>query len=253
MWIHGKRMLPIIQTFKLSRLLTEGLRSGFGEEHPLVRMALIMSVIRVLTSASSSAIIEDLEHVCDAEPNSTLAYFYCDFRDPAKQNIRGLLSSLLLQLSLRLDPDGSALSTLYTAHDHGSRQPTEDTLRKAVKGMLELSHQGPVYIVIDAVDECPNSTPIPDHRAEILNLIEELVALPTNVHVCITSRPESDIASILQPLASTSLALHAEDGQALDIKHYIESIIRSDIKFGCWREEVKLHAIETLVNKADGM
>lgn len=190
--------------------------------------------------------------MCDVLPNSTLAYFYCDFQDSAKQNLRGLLLSLLLHLSPQLDHDYTALSALYSKHGDGAQQPSEDTLRTAVKDMLKLAVQGRTYIVIDAVDECPN-TSLPDSRNKILRFIEELAALPTNIHICVTSRPESDIEDTLRSLASCRLALHTENGQMFDIEHYVKSIITSDHQFRRWREADRIYAIETLVQKADGM
>ncbi|OCH90561.1 hypothetical protein OBBRIDRAFT_793226 [Obba rivulosa] len=38
-----------------------------------------------------------------AQPNSTYVFFYCDFRESAKQNVRGKLSSLPIQLSAQSD------------------------------------------------------------------------------------------------------------------------------------------------------
>ena len=54
--------------------------------------------------------------------------------------------------------------------------------------------QGPIYIIVDAVDECPNFLGRPSARDDVLELIEELVDLKLpNLHLCVASRPEMDI------------------------------------------------------------
>jgi hypothetical protein len=65
---------------------------------------------------------------------------------------------------------------------------------ECLKEMLTLPLQGPTYIILDALDECPNNSGIPSPRKEVLQLINELVDLRLpNLHICATSRPEIDI------------------------------------------------------------
>jgi hypothetical protein len=85
----------------------------------------------------SSTIVEATEAVSDAE-SALMAYYYFDFRDTAKQDIRGLLTSLLTQLSTKSDRFGSILSNLYSKHDSGSRQPVNHALQQCLVEMLQL-------------------------------------------------------------------------------------------------------------------
>jgi hypothetical protein len=58
--------------------------------------------------------------------------------------------------------------------------------------MLILDVQRPTYIIMDALDECPNLSTIPSPREEVLEFVDELVGLHlSNLHLCVTSRPES--------------------------------------------------------------
>jgi hypothetical protein len=123
-----------------------------------------------------------------------MAYYYCDFRDVNKQDRYGLLSSLLSQLSYKSDSCYEVLSRLYSANASGIGRPDDNVLTECIKEMLGLPGQGPIYIIIDALDECPNVSGTPSAREEILELVEELVDLKLpNVHLCVTSRPEVDI------------------------------------------------------------
>ena len=185
---------------------------------------------------------------------ATMAYYYFDFRDVKKQDCYGLLSSLISQLSAESDSCYNILSQLYSDHARGIRKPGIDALKKCMTDMLSLPGQGPTYILVDAVDECPILSGTPSAREEVLELIEELVDLNLpNVHLCVASRPEMDIRMVLEPLTSLKLSLHDEGGQKEDIIEYIKFIVRSDRSMRRWKEEDKQLVIDTLSERADGM
>jgi len=185
---------------------------------------------------------------------ASLAYYYFDFKDSQKQDRRGLLSSLLLQLSARSDVFGELLTQMHLTHDEGSRQPSENDLIYNLKEMLTVYGQGKIYIVLDALDECSNKSGMPTSREKVLNLLEDLISLRLpHVHICVTSRPERDIQTALEPLASHHVSLHEEGGQRQDIIDYLKSVVESDPRMGKWREEDKQLVIDTLARKADGM
>jgi len=120
--------------------------------------------------------------------------------------------------------------------------------------MLSLPGQGQIYIVVDALDECPNVLGTPSAREEVLDLIEELVDLKLpHVHICVASRPEIDIRSVLGPLTSLQVSVHDEKGQKEDIIEYIKSVIHSDRRMRKWKKLDQELVIDMLSEKADGM
>jgi hypothetical protein len=142
-----------------------------------------------LTLPISSAIIQDIMALREAG-QAAVAYFYFDFRDTDKQNLRNALPSLLTQLSARSDHCCDLLSRVYKAHDDGALKPNSSTMITCLNEMLTLPNQGPIYIILDALDECPNTSGIPSARKQVLNLIKDLVGLRlSNLHLCVTSRP----------------------------------------------------------------
>ncbi|KAH9022679.1 hypothetical protein EDB85DRAFT_367358 [Lactarius pseudohatsudake] len=202
-----------------------------------------------------SAIIQDILVLWEAGLAS-MAYFYFDFKDTNKQNLRNLLPSLLTQLSTRSDSCCDVLSRIYTAHDDGARKPSTTTLVACLKEMLALPGQGPIYIILDALDECPNTSGIPPARRQVLDLTKDLVGLQLpNLHICITSRPENDIRAALEPLAFHPVSIHEQSGQKKDIEDYIRSVVYagSDTAMRRWRDKDKELVIETLTDRADGM
>jgi hypothetical protein len=183
-----------------------------------------------------------------------MAYYYFDFRDVKKQDCHGLLSSLISQLSAKSDSCLNILSQLYSDNGRGIEKPNIDALKKSITDMLSLPGQDPIYIVIDALDECPNFPGRPSAREEVLRLIKEIVDLKLpNMHLCVASRPEVDIRVVLEPLTSLKISLHDETGQKEDILKYINSVVHSDWSMRKWKEEDKQLVIDTLSDKADGM
>jgi hypothetical protein len=76
---------------------------------------------------ASSTIIEDIDAM-RKYGLASLAFFYCDFREDQKSILRGLLSSLLVQLCHQSDSYCDMLSKFYLEHAKGSRHPSDDAL-----------------------------------------------------------------------------------------------------------------------------
>jgi len=200
----------------------------------------------------SSAIIEDI-HAMQKAGLASLAFFYCDFRDNRKTELRGLLSSFLVQLYHQSDSYFDILSSFYSEHDKGSRPPSDDALVGCFKNLLKLSGLAPVYLIVDGLDECPKPSVVRSPRAEVLSLIEDLVKTQIrNLRVCVTSRPEPDIEKILDPLIFCSVSLHEEIGQRRDIEDYINSVINTRTT-KMWKEEHRKQAIDVLTQNSNGM
>ena len=184
-----------------------------------------------------------------------MAYFYFDFKDLQKQSCHDLLLSLVSQLSSSSSPCCDILHRIYTKLQNGARQPSDDTLKECLKEMLTLPGQGPIFIILDALDECPDSG-IPSPRREVLRLVKELVDLDLKeLHICATSRPEVDIRAVLEPLAFRSVSLHDQSGQKTDIADYVRNVVNtsSSLAMRRWRDDDKNLVIETLTERADGM
>ena len=203
---------------------------------------------------SRSSIIQEVELMHEDGSATMMAYYYFDFRDVKKQDCDGLLSSLILQLSAQSDSCYNILSQFYSDNRRGIRTPGIIALKMCLKDMLSLPGQGSIYIIVDALDECPNFPGTPSAREKVLNLIEYLVGLELpNVHLCVASRPEMDIRMVLEPLTTLKISLHDEIGQKEDIVKYIESVVRSDQSMRRWKEEDMQLVVNTLSGKADGM
>lgn len=186
--------------------------------------------------------------------DALLAFFYFDFREDQKKELRGLLSSLLVQLCHQSESYCDVLSAFYSEHGSGSQHASDDALVGCLKDLLKLPGQIPVYLVVDGLDECPITAHMPSPREEVLNFIDDLVKskLP-NLRICLTSRPEIDVKVVLSPLTSYSVSLHREKGQMQDIDKYISFVVNTDKGMRQWNAKDKQLVIDTLTKRADGM
>ena len=185
---------------------------------------------------------------------ASLAMFYCDFREDQKKGIRGLLSSVLVQLCHQSDAYCDILSKLYSEHKDGSENASDGRLVRCLKDVIKVPRQAPIFLVVDALDECPNTSSLSSPREEVLTLLEDLIdSQVANLRICVTSRPEADIKPILEPLTFYSVSLHDEHGQMEDLENYIKSVVNTNRNMRRWRLEHKQLVIDVLTERADGM
>jgi hypothetical protein len=252
LWIHGKR--TFLSEFLGRAPSDSDVVSGLWEKRHLVCLS-FLAVCRDSLFASSS-IIQDITVLCRAG-SAVMAYFYFNSTDLNKQTCHDLLRSLVYQLSVRSSPCGDILHHLYKTHENGDQQPSDDTLKEYLKEVLRLWGHGPIFIILDALDECLESPGIPSPRNEVLQLVKELVDLDLQrrLHICVTSRPEVDIRAVLEPLASHSVSLDDESGQKTDIADYVRRVVNSSpsTAMRTWRAEDKSLVIDSLTERADGM
>jgi len=209
----------------------------------------------ISSTITSSAIIQDIERISETG-TAHIAYFFFDFKDTGKQDARAFLSSILVQLSNKSASFCNILLEFYSSHQHGSQQPGDRELMQYLEKMLKLPSNEPIYVILDALDECPDTSGLRSSRERVLELVTKVVGLQLpNLRLCVTSRPEIDIRNVLEPLTSTSnrMSLHDEEGQNKDIADYVRSVVYSDSKMMRWREQDKELVIETLSSRANGM
>jgi hypothetical protein len=185
---------------------------------------------------------------------ASLAFFYCDFREDGKRDICGLLSSVLVQLCHQSDAYRQILSRSYSELGNGLQDPSDGELVQFLKDILEIPGQKPIYLIVDGLDECSNTSAVPSPRERVLMLLMDLIDLKyLNLRICVTSRPELDIKAALEPLVFRSVSLHDASGQIEDIDNYIKSVVNTDAKMRRWTAADRKLVIDVLIKKSDGM
>ncbi|KAF8528725.1 hypothetical protein JB92DRAFT_749607 [Gautieria morchelliformis] len=189
-----------------------------------------------------STIIEEIACHCKSDSSLAIAYFYFDFHKGTLP--MAAVKSLIKQLSEKSAIAPNILRQLFSDSNEGRRHPTRQELMAALKDITgSFQH---VYIVLDALDECPE-------RDELLTLLRDIMdwGLGT-LHLLAASRRESDIEDMLDSVTSHQVYLD-ESLVDDDIRVHVSKTLDLDIKFSrCSTEEKKI--IEsTLADGAHGM
>lgn len=196
--------------------------------------------------------IKHLQDQHKGNATNVLAYFYFSFSDSQKQTVDGMISSLIRQISARRPNIPQAVQSLGEYKNRGGRPDTETLMEALVASMQGFSA---VYIVVDALDECPITN---DERKKLLNSLRHILkAAPDSLHMFCTSRKEANIDKALRPLLleplgdEINLSNQTEHLNG-DIAQYIDSIL-ADANYNTWPKGVKEETRRVLMKKADGM
>ncbi|KAH9958154.1 hypothetical protein BC827DRAFT_1156957 [Russula dissimulans] len=145
LWIYGKR--PVFTAGSGKSVLT------------YVVPQLVLTRRAHTVHLSSSAIIQGIRTISSAG-SGHLAFFFFDFKDTGKQDARALLSSLIVQLSNQSDSFYDILLGFHSAHQGGTQQPSVGALTQCLEEMLTVPGEVPIYLIVDALDECPQAREI---------------------------------------------------------------------------------------------
>ncbi|KAM0251267.1 hypothetical protein ACHAQJ_008258 [Trichoderma viride] len=201
-----------------------------------------------------SSVIQHLEHQSATDPSIAIAYFYFDNDEQEKQSVDEMLSSLIRQISARR-PCISQVVKELSRYKHRGGRPATEALETALAATLR--GFSAVYIVIDALDECPV---LGGKREELLQTLRRVITISTmseNLHLFCTSRKEVGISVALDALLCNHSGIEINmaayhDALDIDIRQYIDSALAGD-GYSSWSEDVKAVVQEQLVKKADGM
>jgi hypothetical protein len=196
---------------------------------------------------SSSAVIQDLTPLYE-QGSISLAYFYCDFRDPAGRSVQNAIFSLMIQLASQSSGRRDVLQELYL--NYGEQKPGLDALLKCLRDMLSRP-QGTTYIIVDGIDECLSTNP--QGPRDSVQLIQALVNLGRkDLRIFATNLHEDDIHNALQPLASQTVSLHENQEHLQGIIEYIQWRIQDNSRMRRWRYEDRVSTWEVLSTKGAG-
>lgn len=161
------------------------------------------------------------------DPGTGIAFFYFTFNDETKKDQSAMLRSLLLQLSGQVHDGNADLVRLYTSCAPGT--PLPSVLIEYLRQMMKRFQN--VYILIDALDECPRY----DERDDVLNALETMRkwSLP-GLHLLVTSRDEPDIRESLRTEDHQQVSMK-KDKVDQDIAEFVSSRLNMDPRLRKWR------------------
>ena len=197
----------------------------------------------------SSTIITDLQ---ESQGSPLLLYFYFDFRDDKKQTLRNMICSLIDQLYAKREESRSPLDRRFQSCHNGNTQPTCKVLCEDFLDMIRQVKE--VWIVLDGLDEC--TTRDGSWHEGLLSWMAHVHSSEeTNAHLLVTSRPEEDIQSRLEPWTRIEDRMELpKDTISNDIRAYVEHRIQGE-EFKRWRlrPKVQEEIRNKVVSKGNGM
>jgi hypothetical protein len=194
-------------------------------------------------SRRSSTVIDGLSCDCSSEPSFAIAFFYFDFNNKGTHP-DAVLRSLIGQISVQRPCTPNALETLFSQKASIRRSPDFSELMNTLKSIIGSFHA--VYIIFDALDECPE-------RSCILSMLKEFHNWEIrSLRLLVTSRKERDIEETLGGLVSHGLSM-AESLVKDDIRVHVSKTLHEDVQFNLFSEEEKQLIATTLIEGAHGM
>lgn len=193
----------------------------------------------------ASTVIE--EALRASNPNTAVAFFYCDYKDPATQDLSNILGSLAQQFAKQDEDSFTKLRDFYDVHNP-EHQPNvtydSDALSTLVKEMTLVFDNS--IIIIDGLDECGmNASMVVDSLAALDDVDD------STIKTLFLSRDEIDIRERLEGYTKVSIAARSSD-----LTLYVGAEIEIRMRKGRLRikdQSLKEYIMERLVEGAEGM
>ena len=199
--------------------------------------------MQVLTrKALRSIIIDYLKQFIEQEDVAVI-YIYCSYKEKDDQTAISLVASLLQQLVQKSSTVSEEIVSLYDYHIRNETRPALSELSKLLQ--LEVRRFSKVFILIDALDECPQSNGVR------MSFLKEIQKLAPSIHLLVTSRHSSVIEREFEKAGH--LEIRASDE---DVRRYLECRIKMEhqlIRLVKTHPALQGNIISTIVEKAKGM
>ncbi|KAI1388288.1 ankyrin repeat-containing domain protein [Hypoxylon trugodes] len=192
----------------------------------------------VLASVIISRLLELRRNLKRSPDSPVVAYLYLSYKEP--RTIEQLLGSIIKQIVQDEEPLPPPLLKLWTRRDQGDASATVKDLSDLLH---ELSKDRQIYIVIDALDECPSS-----YRSR---LVEELKRQRDNLSILFTSRLLDEFKFISEGFEKKEIKANSSD-----VDLYIDHEFGTKPRLKQYLEDdpTLLYEVKTAVrNACDGM
>ena len=191
-------------------------------------------------AAFSSLVIDHLRSTFASE-NVAVIYTYIKYKEQRENNASDIVASLLQQLAVALSSITKEIRSLFDEYQKTKLRPSPGNLNKALA--IEVERFQRVFIVVDALDECPV-----EDRIYVLKIIQ---SLPTNVKILVTSRYLTSIETAMQN--SKTIDVYASDD---DICTYVESRVSQESRLQSHvlaEPQLKIEIVQAITRSVRGM
>lgn len=188
----------------------------------------------------TSLVVDELGTRYRDDPSVAIVYIYVNYRQRDSQKVEHIFESLLRQLVCGRPSIPEGVQSLYNSHKrHGSR-PHFNEISQHVRLVATLYAK--IFIVVDALDECPAG----GRRARLLEELFKLRA-DCSANILCTSRP---IQEITDRFGQLSLEIRAKDR---DVRNYLDSQMVHLPAFVARSQSLQEQIKDEIVKAAEGM
>ncbi len=197
-----------------------------------------------------STVVEYVRHSLSSKDKGiALAYFYIDYRDPAKQDLDACLGILVRQL---LDHNPHGMEQLKRLREQKQRSFSRNlTTSEYIGFIIDLAClQTKVYVVIDALDEAPD----PEAYITALSQLSDRESSGTPIAVLVSSRNNANLENMLMPIVADHFFVSNENNN--DAQLFIAAEVNKRFTYG----KLKVPGVELIdliiseiVARADGL
>jgi hypothetical protein len=174
-------------------------------------------------------------------------FFYFVFGEPGSHALSAFLASLLIQLADQSPSCRSLLKAFCIDSRKSPITPSDTELFGCLESMLHALPK--IYIVIDALDECPEAIRLAP--AGLLFILKKLVDLRIdNIRLFMTSRPVFDIRAQMMSIPRHELNINSSSRHTKNLALFIS---REISEYRGWTELDKSMVNKNLNLRADGM
>lgn len=192
----------------------------------------------------TTIVIAHLQSKFRDDPDTGIAYIYCNFRRHDEQKIYELLATIVKQLAESQPSLPASIKDLYNGHKQKRTRPTHEEILTVLNALVAKYKR--VFIVVDALDECQ----VADHcRVRFLSSISD-IQKKHGINLFTTSRFIPEILDYFKCPNTISLEVRASpDDVALYIKNNISQLP------SCVQESQELQGeiVKGICDSVDGM
>ncbi|KAI5460819.1 ankyrin repeat-containing domain protein, partial [Mariannaea sp. PMI_226] len=168
-----------------------------------------------------------------------LVYFFCDDKDARRRSDTAILRGLLYQLL-----DGELCKHMLAPYRRlGKSLFTQfDELAQIFSSVLESIPNGPVHILIDAMDECGATS-----LGRVMKLLGDLMTRKAKMKLLVTSRPHRTVEDCFKKCVQVDSERVKED-----VDRYIKSKVKDLAKNERYSDDLKESVLSALQERSDG-
>jgi hypothetical protein len=197
----------------------------------------------------SSTIVEHVQNHCLQAVGFGFAPFYFTFSNPGKQTLEALLRSMVAQLGSQ-EPGLKIMRERFEQRHKLQGGLSVQILQSMFLAVL--AAYDTVFVVLDALDECPEDYDASLERSKLFDGLEYLSKAAANLRILMTSRDVPDIRDCIARLPAERLPI-VTSAVNVDIHKYVTQQLSKSPFSTKLDAQLKNYIQDRITSKADGM